>query len=609
MTKKHLEIGTITATGKPLRLPMDIITQSVAILAKRRVGKSYLADVIAEELLAIPQQTVIVDPTGVHWGLRSSADGKAAGFPVVVFGGKHGDLPLEEGGGEVLARAVVEQRFSAIIDTSLLRKNQTLRFLDAFLGTLYHLNEKPMHLILDEVDYYCPQKPMGPLDSITTSHVDDLVRRGGVKGIGVTLITQRSAVVNKNVLTQCEVLMTLRLVHPADIKPVMEWIGVHGDLKHAQDMVKSLPDLPVGTAWFWWPAESVFDKVGVRKKTTFDSGRTPRPGERHHAPKRLAAIDLEVLGQRMKATIEAAKANDPKELRRQIAELQQQLRRDRERPPKTGAIETRIKTVKVPALKAAEIKRLERVAATIRDASAQTKSDLLRACDELARLATAIDNGVAAFRASQQDVILSADIKAIPDVTLKLESPPARAFAKPSSHELNPTAEAEGMTKPQLKLLETLSDMELLGIVPAPKTSLAALAGVSSKSSAYTNNLGRLRTIACIDYRNGDVVLTDKGRDLGLAPGFVRRPLLTLQDIHQRWLNVVTQPQARILRPLLDAYPKAMTKEHLAQAAEASPTSSAYTNNLGALRTLGAITYPEKGTVAASTLLFPPNLH
>src|SRR3954469_25071936 len=99
--------------SEDLSLPLDFVTQTQAILAKRGVGKSYTASVEAEELLKARQQIVVVDPTGAWWGLRSSADGKGEGFPIVVLGGEHGDVPLEQHAGEVLAAAIVERRFSA----------------------------------------------------------------------------------------------------------------------------------------------------------------------------------------------------------------------------------------------------------------------------------------------------------------------------------------------------------------------------------------------------------------------------------------------------------------------------------------------------------------
>lgn len=39
---------------------------------------------------------------------------KAAGVPVTVFGGDHADLPLQEHACELIARAIIERRFSSI---------------------------------------------------------------------------------------------------------------------------------------------------------------------------------------------------------------------------------------------------------------------------------------------------------------------------------------------------------------------------------------------------------------------------------------------------------------------------------------------------------------
>lgn len=96
-----------------LSLPMTFLTSTQGILAKKRRGKSYTAQVQAEELLRLKQQIVVLDPTGAWYGLRSSADGKRAGYPIVVFGGDHADVPLEATGGETLASAIVNEGFSA----------------------------------------------------------------------------------------------------------------------------------------------------------------------------------------------------------------------------------------------------------------------------------------------------------------------------------------------------------------------------------------------------------------------------------------------------------------------------------------------------------------
>ncbi len=81
--------------GKRLALPADAITQTFGILAVRGAGKSNLGAVMAEEMFAAKLPFVVVDPVGSWWGLRSSGDGKGAGVAVPIFGGAHGDVPLE----------------------------------------------------------------------------------------------------------------------------------------------------------------------------------------------------------------------------------------------------------------------------------------------------------------------------------------------------------------------------------------------------------------------------------------------------------------------------------------------------------------------------------
>ena len=58
-----LTIGETTA-GEPFALPAEAVTETFAILAKRRAGKSYTAARFVEELLKAAQQVVVVDPKG-----------------------------------------------------------------------------------------------------------------------------------------------------------------------------------------------------------------------------------------------------------------------------------------------------------------------------------------------------------------------------------------------------------------------------------------------------------------------------------------------------------------------------------------------------------------
>lgn len=137
MKKNHMTGGLILSSPRGLKLPLSYVTGTAAILGKRRSGKSYKGSVLAEELLEASQQIVVLDPTSAWWGLRSSADGRRAGYPITIVGGEHGDLSLDPAAGAELARAVVHERFSAIFDFDGLTLGAQRRFSIDFLETLY----------------------------------------------------------------------------------------------------------------------------------------------------------------------------------------------------------------------------------------------------------------------------------------------------------------------------------------------------------------------------------------------------------------------------------------------------------------------------------------
>src|SRR5260370_13211337 len=112
MSKTDLVHGGLKV-AEGLELPLSVVTLTQAILAKKGSGKTYTAAVIAEEMLTSGLPVTIIDPTGAWWGIKSSADGESAGYPVVVFGGDHADVAITPESGEVVALSLVERRYSA----------------------------------------------------------------------------------------------------------------------------------------------------------------------------------------------------------------------------------------------------------------------------------------------------------------------------------------------------------------------------------------------------------------------------------------------------------------------------------------------------------------
>lgn len=343
-----------------LQIDPSYVTQTSAILAVRGAGKTNLARVIAEEMCKAGQQFVAVDPVGSWYGLRSSRDGQSRGLPIPIFGGDHGDVPIEPDSGNMVASLITERRLSCVVDVSDFNEADRIKFLCDFGNRLYRTNRNPLHLFLEECDDYLPQRPFK--DQARLLRVfETIVRRGRSRGLGITMITQRSASVNKSVLTQIENLFVLRTTSPQDRKAIAAWVEYHGE---SDALLESLQGLDSGEAWLWSPS---WMKTTVRFKArrcdTFDSGATPTNGFTvAPAAGTLADVDIEGLKAALASTIEKVQESDPVELRLKIDELRRQIAAMPlvGPPPDPEMIE-----IRVPVLEPSEVELFQEIKASI----------------------------------------------------------------------------------------------------------------------------------------------------------------------------------------------------------------------------------------------------
>lgn len=535
--------------GPDLELPVDFVTSTQAILAKKGSGKSYTASVQAEELLGAGQQIVVIDPTGAWWGLRASADGKAAGFPIAVLGGEHGDVPLEVSAGEVIADAIAAEHFSCVLDLSLFRKAESLRFMAPFLETLYRKNRDALHVFIDEADTVAPQKPFGE-EARVLGAVEDLVRRGRIRGLGCTLITQRPQVLNKNVLSQADMLTALRMNHPKDLGAIEEWVNVQADEDLAGEMMVSLPSLPIGEAWFWAPGSNLFQRAKVRRRTTFDSGRTPKAGERAVTPKVLAPVDLARLGATIAATVERVKENDPKALRAELLRLRQENEELRARPPVVSH------AAELEALRQAVGRAINTLGDGLVSAGVSTMSHMAATNQAIASRASAPAGPTRAVYPSKH-----AD-----------RVPIAPRGAKPGDPELGGG---------ERKILTALAQY------PGGRTKqqVAILTGYSHKGGGFGNYISSLRTRGYLAGDAGALRITDAG--VTALGSF--EPLPTGRALFDHWLGQLGKAEREILRVVYEEHPHARPKDYIASKAGYQPNTGGFNNALSRLRTLELI--------------------
>ena len=328
-------------------LPDEVVTETIGIVGQKGAGKTYTAKVLTEEMYRAGLPVCVLDPLGVWHGLRSSADGDDEGYPFVVLGGDHADAPIEPTSGEVIADFVIDEAAWTVIDLSHFRKAEMRRFVTAFLSKLYHANRAPLHLMCDEADLFAPQRP-GKDETALLGAMEDIVRRGRARGVGITMITQRPAVIHKDVLTQIGTLICHRITGPQDRNAVDDWVRAHGSKEQRDEMMAGLASLPTGTAWVWSPQWlDLFAQAQIRTAYTFDSSVTPGRGKTRLEPRTRADVDLSSLADRIADTIERAKANDPKELRARIAKLE----RDLAAAQKDAPVETVTETVEVEVVR------------------------------------------------------------------------------------------------------------------------------------------------------------------------------------------------------------------------------------------------------------------
>lgn len=75
-------------------LPLDVAGEAVALLGKRGSGKTNTGRVLAEELVAAGVQTVVLDPVGAWWGLRSIGSLRTLGLIAYPGPGLVAALPV-----------------------------------------------------------------------------------------------------------------------------------------------------------------------------------------------------------------------------------------------------------------------------------------------------------------------------------------------------------------------------------------------------------------------------------------------------------------------------------------------------------------------------------
>lgn len=573
------------------KLEPEKMLQRFAILAMSGAGKSNTAVVMAEEAYDCGIPWVAIDPKGDWWGVRASADGKKeGGLSVPVLGGLHGDIPLEETAGKLVAELVASERLTCVLDVSEFEsKAAQLRFLTDFALTLLRANRDPLLLFCEEAEDYLPQKVMKS-EARCAGAWHRLVKRGRFRGVFPVIISQRTQEISKAAISQVDTLLPMRTTWEPDRKKIVEWVAEQGI---AKDAVEELPNLEDGEAMVWSPQKlKVNTRVRFRRRRTYDSGDTPTLRGRPVAAK-VADVDLGAVQKAMAETVERVKADDPEALRKLLKERDRrinELEREVVRLEKALGVASEpiykeeIVEVEVPVVPEGLRERLRDAVTAAESASGSAESaqrDLDAAIKLTAGVSSASDLKQPAPKRKERHAPTQV---AQPGgrASGAAERPPAAAPEADGDVKLQPSAE---------KMLQTVVEYWPRELT---RNEMAALSGSSPRSSTVRAAWTALRRGGFMVEQGGKVAPTEAGFDY--CGGRPAEPV-SLADAIEMWRSKLQPSAVAMFDVLLDEGASPISREELAERSGVSATSSTFRAGLTALNRAGMMEKPDSETV------------
>jgi hypothetical protein len=588
-----------------------LMTTRLLITSDSGGGKTWLLKRLIEQ--AFGQVGIIaIDPEGEFAPLRTKFD-----FFLV---GKGGDTPADVRTAEKVARTLLMGRASAICDIYEMPASErhiwVQRFLDALLDAPKELRH-PYFVIVDEAHMFCPEHGKG--ESVASEAMRGLATRGRKRMLCGIYATQRLATLSKDLSGMClnrligptfesinqaaaarelgiaksqqrEFFASVKMLDPGYFYALGR--AITKDLKlvhvgpietpHGQDALKYELKPPP-------PTEKVREwlaKLGDLPKQAEEEARTAADFK-----KQIRGLKAQLHAQ--PAGAREIKIADPKAIDRAVALAA------RKYAPLKSLVEAAMKVlVKVTAigfedtaLKPEQISQL--LEATAREIAKLAKHNLANRQIEFDRLKSETNR----LLASMKKLLENEDLKV--DLTVSRNEPISVRPPAPTRDQ-GGTSDGDGeITRKHIDILRALAEFAAIGKDTVPKKWIAARAGASHKSSAFDNNVSRLKTLGLIQYPGGgNLKLTSEGT--ARAPDFPRT--LTSDEMLESCLKLLNRKQQLMLRALHEAYPRSIPKPELAERSESSATSSAFDNNISAMRSAGMVDYIEGGIKAAEWL-------
>ncbi len=552
-----------------LPFPERVIRQHWTILGKTGSGKSSANRLIVEHLLERNKRVAVIDPKGDWWGLKSSANGRAPGYPVICFGDfkepRATDVPINAQSGKHIAELITSGNRPCIVGMRGWMPAQLATFWLDFAPTLFNTVDGELYVILAEAQNFAPKgKILDPQAGRVIHWTNRILSEGRGLGLIFGIESQRPQKVHNDTLDCCETLIAMRVAHPASREAIKNWMEGNGDPVKAKEILATLAQLKRGEAWVWSP-ENEFGPARVEFPlfSTFDSFAPPQI-QKKVSNAGWSTVDLDAVKTKLASVIAEAKANDPKELKQEIERLKAEKRKleasnahvatstpSKEQVERANA--AAVRTATAPLLKQLEI----------------IKRRMAHVHDEIQHATRRLGNAMALLSELPQAVELSAPTPEPPAARPQIPTRPAPAvLALPDGR----AKQIEYEDPHDVKLSPGMRKI-LAAAVQFNGVDLEELTVLTGYKATSRNEYVKRCVAAGLAEKRSDrkVYATLAGAQL-LGKDYEALP--TGRALYEWWIPRLPEGELKILRHLVDeAHGAEVDKDALGEATRYKPTS------------------------------------
>ena len=604
MNLPGLDVADNFSVAPGLSLPLDTEGHRIGVLGTSGAGKTSVSKVIVEALIAAGRRVCILDPAGVWWGLRLSSDGQSPGLPVIVFGGRRADVPLDAGAGAAVADLVADEGLPVILDLSGFEDDADLWQVTAdFVRRLRFRQGEGIHdpilLVVDEADLLAPQTARKGTEQACQSALRGVARRGRSDGLGLMTITQRPVGLHTDIVSMAEASFLLRFTGDNDLERIKGWLGASFPRPQIEQVLSAIPSLADGECFAASPGWlKTLTRTQFPRPQTFDSSAAPKAGMARPSSEARADVDLSALAARFAKAIQEEQENDPEALRKRIMVLQAQLR-DVPKPvervvEKTVEVEKR---VEVPVLAPGQLEQLQ-----------DTAEALIAGGKDMASFGQEILARVGLVQQAERPTkqAVSAEKQEVPTKSTMMgtsERPAAdagvvlNAVGIPSSAKVNSSVDAlPGGAQRMLQMLARCHAMQI------SEAQLGSLTKLTPSGGTWSKYMGLLKAEKLVAVQNGRLQITARGL-ARLGKNIPPEPRTT-EDVLTMWDPALSNKEREMLRLLVSLHPKGITAEGLAARLNLTHGAGTFSKYLSTLKSNGLVKTTSAG-VFAGDILFP----